>query len=80
MLTTERMKALDCLRSEIETNQRLITVLGNLCGVGAGYNWTCLDEDEDGDSRCKSSDTKCVWCEARDALFNADPIAYAGGE
>mgnify|MGYP003111714850 CR=1 FL=1 len=60
--------------------EHLITALGNLCGVGAQYNWTCFDEDEAGDPKCASSDTKCVWCDARKALFNADPVVYEGGE
>ncbi len=75
-----RMGALESLRNEIEATQGLITALANLCGKGAQYNWTCLNEDEDGDPKCASSDSKCVWCEARDALFKADPIAYEGGE
>ena len=56
----------------IETNQALMRVLGNLCGEGAKYNWTCLNEDEGGDPRCASSATKCVWCEARDVLCEAE--------
>ena len=80
MGAAERMKTLEGLRSELETTQNLITALANLCGKGAQYHWTCLNEDENGDPECASSDTKCVWCEARDVLFKADLRAYEGGE
>ena len=80
MVATERIKVLESLRSEIEITQGLIMVLANLCGKGAQYHWTCLNEDENGDPRCASSNNKCVWCEARDALFKADLRAYEGGE
>ncbi len=55
--------------------QNLMTALQNLCGEGAIYNWTCLNEDPDSrDSLCKAGD-KCVWCETRDVLCNEQEVS-----
>jgi len=54
----------------MSTLVRALSALENLCGEGAQYYWTCLNEDEAGESLCKGGD-KCAWCEARDALCDA---------
>ena len=49
----------------------LLSLLDNLCGKDAMYEWTCFAQPKDGDACDTKMAGKCIWCCARETLFKS---------